>query len=367
MLIGVPKEVKVDEFRVAIVPAGVRALVQAGHRVVVQAGAGLEAGISDQDYQEAGASLVSREQAWAAQLVTKVKEPIASEYAFLRPGLTLFTYLHLAAVPELGQVLAQQKVTAVAYETIQLEDGSLPLLTPMSEVAGRMAVQAGAHYLERQAGGRGLLLGGVPGVRRGRVVIVGAGVVGTAALKIAVGIGAEVTILDRNIRRLAYLDDIFGSRITTLASLSDNLARAVAAADLLIGAVLVAGARAPRLVSEEMVKAMNPGSVIVDVSVDQGACVATIRPTTHEDPVYTLHGVIHYGVTNMPGAVARTSTFALTNATLPYLLALAGGPLAAARHNPALAKGFNTHAGAFTHPQVAQALGRAFQELPALG
>lgn len=363
MLIGVPREVKVDEFRVALVPAGVRALVAAGHRVVVQAGAGLEAGLSDHDYQEAGASLVSREEAWAADLVVKVKEPIAQEYPFLRPGLTLFTYLHLAAVPELGRQLSQRQVTAVAYETIQLEDGSLPLLTPMSEVAGRMAVQAGAHYLERQAGGRGVLLGGVPGVRRGRVTILGAGVVGTAALKIAVGIGAEVTVMDRNLRRLTYLDDIFGSRITTLISLPDTVARYVAQADLLIGAVLVPGARAPRLVSEEMVRAMNPGSVIVDVSVDQGGCVATIHPTTHEDPIYVLHGVTHYGVSNMPGAVSRTSTFALTNVTLPYVLALAGGPLEAARRDPALAKGFNVHAGGFCHPGVAEALGAVCQPL----
>jgi alanine dehydrogenase len=363
MLIGVPREVKVDEFRVALVPAGVRILVEAGHQVVVQAGAGLEAGLSDQDYLDAGAKPVSREEAWAADLVVKVKEPIAEEYKFLRPGLTLFTYLHLAAVPELGRQLAQQQVTAVAYETIQLEDGSLPLLTPMSEVAGRMAVQAGAHYLERQAGGRGVLLGGVPGVRRGRVAILGAGVVGTAALKIAVGIGAEVTVLDRNLRRLTYLDDIFGSRITTLVSMPDTVARTVAVADLVIGAVLVPGARAPRLVTEEMVQAMNPGSVIVDVSVDQGGCVATIHPTTHEDPIYVLHGVIHYGVTNMPGAVSRTSTFALTNVTLPYVLALAGGPLEAARRDPALAKGFNVHAGAICHPVVAEAMGTACQPL----
>lgn len=363
MLIGVPKEVKVDEFRVALVPAGVRALTAAGHRVVVQSGAGLEAGLGDQDFLEAGAGIVSCQEAWAADLVVKVKEPIAQEYQFLRPGLTLFTYLHLAAVPELARELVQRQVTAVAYETIQLEDGSLPLLTPMSEVAGRMAVQAGAHYLERPAGGRGLLLGGVPGVRRGRVAILGAGVVGTAALKIAVGIGAEVTVLDKNLRRLTYLDDVFGSRITTLISLPDTVARSVAAADLLIGAVLVPGARAPRLVSEEMVMAMNPGSVVVDVSVDQGGCVATIRPTTHEDPIYTLHGVIHYGVTNMPGAVSRTSTFALTNVTLPYVLALAGGPMQAARRDPALAKGFNVHAGAITHPEVAQSLGAAHQPL----
>jgi alanine dehydrogenase len=319
--------------------------------------------MEDADYQGAGADLVSGPEAWAAQMVIKVKEPVASEYQYLRPGLLLFTYLHLAAVPELAARLLAQKVTAVAYETIQLPDGSLPLLTPMSEVAGRMAVQAGAHYLERPAGGRGILLGGVPGVRRGRVTILGAGVVGTEALKIATGMGAEVTVIDRNMRRLSYLDDVFGPRITTLSSLEDNVAKAVAAADLLIGAVLVPGARAPRLVSEEMVQTMTPGSVIVDVAVDQGGCVATIHPTTHEDPVYLLHGVLHYGVTNMPGAVSRTSTVALTNATLPYALALASGPLPAANRDQGLARGFNTHQGEVIHPGVAEALGTACRGL----
>ena len=366
MLIGVLREVKIDEYRVALVPAGVKALRDAGHRVLVQAGAGLGAGLGDEQYQAAGASLVSREEAWAAEMVVKVKEPIPAEYGFLRPGLLLFTYLHLAAVPELAQRLLDRQVTGVAYETIQLADGSLPLLTPMSEVAGRMAVQAGAHFLEKQAGGRGVLLGGVPGVRRGRVTILGAGVVGTAALKIAVGLGAEVTVIDHNQRRLAYLDDIFGSRITTLASLPETVAQAVAQSDLVVGAVLVPGARAPMVVSEEMVKGMKPGSVIVDVSVDQGGCVATIRPTTHEDPVYLLHGVLHYGVTNMPGAVSRTSTFALTNVTLPYVLALAGGALAAARRDPALALGFNTLSGHCTHPGVADSLGQAHRPLAEL-
>ncbi len=367
MRIGVPRETKAEEYRVGLVPAGARALVQAGHQVVVEAGAGLGAGIEDAEYLAAGASLGNADQAWAAEMVVKVKEPIAPEFRHLRPGLTLFTYLHLAAAPDLARELARQRVTAVAYETIQLADGSLPLLTPMSEVAGRMAVQAGAHFLERTQGGRGVLLGGVPGVRRGRVAILGAGVVGTAALKIAVGMGAEVKVLDRNLKRLEYLDDIYGSRVTTLMSSPENVAAVVADADLVVGAVLVAGARAPLLVSEAMVKTMRPGSVIVDVAVDQGGCVETIRPTTHAEPVYLMHGVVHYGVTNMPGAVARTSTFALTNMTLPYALALAQGPLAAARRDPALALGFNLLEGAFTHPAVAQALGETWRDLADMG
>ncbi len=363
MRIGVPREIKAEEYRVGLAPAGARALVQAGHQVVVEAGAGLGAGIDDAEYAAAGASLGRVDQAWAAELVIKVKEPIAPEFGYLRPGLTLFTYLHLAAAQELARELARRRVTAVAYETIQLADGSLPLLTPMSEVAGRMAVQAGAHFLERPQGGRGVLLGGVPGVRRGRVAILGAGVVGTAALKIAVGMGAEVKALDRNLKRLEYLDDIFGSRVTTLISQPETVAATVADADLVVGAVLVPGARAPIVVSEEMVRTMRPGSVIVDVAVDQGGCVETIRPTTHAAPVYLQHGVVHYGVTNMPGAVARTSTFALTNMTLPYALALAQGPLDAARRDPALAQGFNLQDGAYTHPAVAEALGQPWRDL----
>jgi len=357
MRVGVPREIKVEEYRVACVPAGVRALVAAGHEVVVEQGAGEGAGITDQEYLAAGARLGSAAQAWECDLVVKVKEPLPEEYPFLRPGLILFTYLHLAANPALARRLAERRVTAVAYETIQLEDGSLPLLTPMSEVAGRMAVQVGAHYLERPAGGRGVLLGGVPGVRRGRVTILGAGVVGTAALKIAVGLGAQVYVIDRDLRRLAYLDDIFGSRITTFVSLPESVARCVADSHLVIGAVLIPGARTPRLVSREMVAEMKPGSVIVDVSIDQGGCVATSRPTTHAEPVFTRFGVLHYGVTNMPGAVGRTSTFALTNVTLPYLLALAEGGLEAARHDPALARGVNLCQGEITHPAVAEALG----------
>jgi alanine dehydrogenase len=369
MRVGVPKEIKADEYRVALVPAGVKALVAEGHEVWLEAGAGLGAGIDDCLYEAAGARLVSREEAWSADLVVKVKEPIPEEFAFLRSGLMLFTYLHLAATPELARRLAERRVTAIAYETIQLDDLSLPLLTPMSEVAGRLAVQHGARYLERHEGGRGVLLGGVPGVRRGRVTILGAGVVGMAALKIAVGLGAEVMIFDLSIKRLGYLDDVFGSRITTLVSLPDTVATAVAQSDLVVGAVLRPGARAPMVVTEEMVKSMRPGTVIVDVSIDQGGCVATIRPTTHSHPVYVEHGVIHYGVTNMPGAVARTSTFALTNVTLPYVLKLARGGeqgIKAAHADPALAKGFNVYAGAFTHPGVAEALGAPHRPLEAL-
>lgn len=366
MIIGVPREIKVEEYRVACVPAGVSQLCAAGHRVLVQAGAGEGAGIGDDEYRLAGAETVSAHEAWAADMVIKVKEPLAEEFQYLRPGLILFTYLHLAAAPELAAALVEQQVTAVAYETIQTEDGALPLLTPMSEVAGRMSVQVGARFLEVPSGGRGVLLGGVPGVRRGRVTIIGAGVVGTAALKIAMGLGAEVTVIDSRQSRLVYLDDIFGSRITTLISLPGNISSAVAQSHLVIGAVLIPGAKAPRLVTRQMVAAMAPGTVIVDVSIDQGGCVETSRPTTHAEPVFIVDGVLHYGVTNMPGAVGRTSTFALTNVTLPYALALAGGGLAAARADHALAKGFNAAKGHVTHPGVAGALGREYRPIESL-
>ncbi|RJX36397.1 MAG: alanine dehydrogenase [Desulfarculus sp.] len=363
MLVGVPKEIKAEEYRVACVPSGVRALIAAGHQVRVEAGAGLGAGIGDEQYAQAGAELTDAAGAWGAEMVIKVKEPLPGEFAYFRPGLLLFTYLHLAAQSELTHRLLADRVDAVAYETIQLADRSLPLLTPMSEVAGRMAVQAGAHYLERPQGGRGVLLGGVPGVRQAQVTILGAGVVGGAALKMAVGLGARVTVLNRSLKRLSYLDDLYGGRITTLMSLPETIAAAVAHSDLVIGAVLVPGARAPRLVSEEMVASMDPGSVIVDVSIDQGGCVETMRPTTHADPVFTLHGVVHYGVANMPGAVSRTSTFALTNETLAYVLKLASQGLAAAAADPALALGVNTARGAVTHPGVAQALELALEPL----
>ncbi len=357
MIIGVPKEIKTEEYRVGMVPAGVNKLTGAGHRVLVQAGAGLGAGIPDQDYQAAGAELTDAAGAWGAEMVVKVKEPLPAEYDYFRPGLLLYTYLHLAAQPELTRRLAADRVSAVAYETIQLADGSLPLLTPMSEVAGRMAVQAGAHWLERPQGGRGVLLGGVPGVGQGHVVILGAGVVGHAALKMALGLGARVTVINRSQPRLAYLDDLYGGRVTTLISLPETVAALTRRADLVIGAVLVPGAKAPMLVSEQMVEDMPEGSVIVDVAIDQGGCVATMRPTSHADPVYTVHGVIHYGVANIPGAVARTSTFALTNATLGYCLELADKGLAAARRDPALALGINVAQGRIVYPAVAEALG----------
>ncbi|MCF8033857.1 MAG: alanine dehydrogenase [Desulfarculaceae bacterium] len=357
MRIGVPKEIKTEEYRVALVPAGAQRLGAAGHQVLVEAGAGAGAGIPDQAYQAAGAQLTDAAGAWGADMVIKVKEPLPSEYDYFRPGLLLYTYLHLAAQPELTRRLASDQVSAVAYETIQLADGSLPLLTPMSEVAGRMAVQAGAHWLEKPQGGRGVLLGGVPGVSQGHVVILGAGVVGHAALKMALGLGAKVTVINRSFTRLAYLDDLYGGRITTLISLPDTVANLTRAADLVIGAVLVPGAKAPMLVSEQMVEDMPEGSVIVDVAIDQGGCVATMRPTSHSEPVYTVHGVIHYGVANIPGAVARTSTFALTNATLGYALELAGKGLAAALEDPALALGVNVAGGRIVHPAVGASLG----------
>ena len=364
MLLGVPKEIKTEEYRVAMAPAGVRELVAAGHQVRVEAGAGLGAGIPDEAFAQAGAQLTDAAGAWEAQMVVKVKEPLPVEYGFFRPGLLLYTYLHLAAQPELTRRLIQDRVQAVAYETIQLPDGSLPLLVPMSEVAGRMAVQAGAHYLERPQGGRGVLLGGVPGVRPGRVTVLGAGVVGHAALKMALGLRARVTAIDRCQPRLSYLDDLYGGRVTTLYSLPDTVATVCADSDLVIGAVLLPGAKAPQLVSEEMVMSMEPGSVIVDVAIDQGGCVATMRPTTHSDPIYTVHGVIHYGVANIPGAVARTSTFALTGATLPYALVLAREGLAAARCDPALALGVNVAGGCIVHPAVAAAFGETATPLP---
>ncbi|QGP91219.1 Alanine dehydrogenase [Neomoorella glycerini] len=360
MIIGIPREIKDQENRVAITPAGVLALTAEGHRVVIEKGAGVGSGITDAAYGEAGAILRSTAQEIyeEAEMILKVKEPQPAEYDLFKPGQILFTYLHLAAEPELTAVLCRQKVVAIAYETIQLADGSLPLLMPMSEVAGRMAVQLGARFLEKTYGGRGVLLAGVPGVPPANVVIIGGGTVGTNAARIAVGMGAQVTVLDNNPRRLAYLDELFNGRVQTIMSNSYNLARAVVYADLLIGAVLIPGARAPHLVTEDMVKKMKPGSVIIDVAVDQGGCIATIdRVTTHSDPVYIKHGVIHYAVANIPGIVARTSTFALTNATLPYVLKLAKeGFRAAAIRDPALAKGINVLEEKITCPAVAQAL-----------
>ncbi|HKE16244.1 MAG TPA: alanine dehydrogenase [Kofleriaceae bacterium] len=365
MRIGVPTEIKTKEFRVGLTPAGVAVLSKAGHQVMVESGAGVGSGLSDDDYQRAGAELVpERADVWArADMIVKVKEPIAPEFALMREGQILFTYLHLAAAQELGAELLKRKVTGVAYETIETADGKLPLLTPMSAVAGRMSVQAGASFLEKERGGKGILLGGVPGVRRGRVCIIGGGIVGANAARVAIGLGAQVTVLDINLDVLAYLDDIYEGRIITAYSDPITIEETVEKADLVVGAVLVAGARAPRLVTEAMIKTMEPGSVIVDVAVDQGGCVETCHPTTHEDPTYVVHGVTHYCVANMPGAVPRTSTLALTNATMPYVKALAKKGLAAATDDPAIAKGVNTYGGKVTHPAVAEALGQTYTPL----
>ncbi len=360
MNIGVPKEIKPAEARVSMVPSGVAAFVQHGHRVFVEKGAGMGSGIPDEDYTRAGAEVLdSAENVWSrAELVVKVKEPIESEYPLLRPGLVLYTYLHLASNEQLTRALLDRQVTSVAYETIQMEDGSLPLLTPMSEVAGRLAVQKGAQCLEAPSGGEGILLGGVSGVKPADVVILGAGVSGSNACHIAVGMGAHVTVVDIDPVKLRYLHDIMGGRVTTVMSNPATIADEVAKADLVIGAVLVPGARAPRLVTEDLVGRMRPNTAIVDVAIDQGGCVETARPTTHDAPTYRVHDVVHYCVANMPGAVPRTATYALTNVTLNYGLALAnkGWEEAVAASKP-LRRGVNTHAGAVTHEAVAAAFG----------
>jgi alanine dehydrogenase len=358
MNIGIPKEVKRHEYRVSAPPGAVKALVAHGHEVYVETGAGLGSGFSDQDYKREGATVVeSAAEAWAQELVLKVKEPVKQEYGFLREDLILFTYLHLAADRPLTEALLEAGTTAIAYETVQLDNKQLPLLTPMSEVAGRMAPQVGAFYLGKFLGGRGVLLGGVPGVLSGAVVILGGGVVGTNAAKIALGLGARVSVLDISHERLQYLDDIFGGRIQTLASNPANIAEAISKADLVIGAVLIPGAKAPHLVTKDMLHTMPNGSVIVDVAVDQGGCIETIKPTTHDEPVYVVGGVIHYGVTNMPGAVPYTSTIALSNQTLPYALLLADRGVAALKVNPALLKGLNMHRGKLTYKAVGEAFG----------
>jgi len=360
MIVAVPKEIKTREYRVSMTPAGVRTLSEDGHRVLIETGAGIGSGIADEEYRRAGAVLTETadELYSSGEMIVKVKEPLPEEYPRLRPGTILFTYLHLAPAPELTAALLQRQVTGVAYETVERADGTLPLLLPMSEVAGRMAVQVGAHFLQKENGGKGVLLAGAPGVRPGKVAILGAGTVGSNALRIAVGMGADVTILDIDPARLATLDEHYGNRIHTLISNSQNIEDEVRRADLLIGAVLVAGARAPMLVSREMVGAMSEGSVIVDVAVDQGGCVATTRPTTHDDPVYSVDGVLHYGVANMPGAVSRTSTYALTNSTLPYIRQIAAKGLAAATAaDEALRRGVNTHDGILCSATVARALG----------
>lgn len=369
MIIGVPKEIKDHETRVGLVPSGVSALVEAGHQVVVEAGAGIGSSIPDHIYVRCGAQIVpNAAQVWSrADMVVKVKEPQSAEYAYLRPGLLLFTYLHLAPLPELTQKLVDSRTTSIAYETIREEDGSLPLLTPMSEVAGRMSVQVGAQYLERPNGGRGILLGGVPGVAPANVVILGGGVVGLNAAKIAVGMGAHVTIIDKNLNRLRQLDDVFNNQIVTLASNTWTIRESLKLADLVIGGVLVPGASAPRIVRRDMLSDMRKGSVIVDVAIDQGGCFETSHPTTHTDPVYFVEDVLHYCVSNMPAAVPHTSTLALTNATFPYVLQIASnGFEKAVAGSRAIAEGVNTYQSHITYPAVAESQSRPFRELAAV-
>ena len=358
MRIGVPTEIKNNENRVAMTPAGVVQLVKAGHEVFIQSGAGLGSGFTDKHYMLAGAKMVeTAAEAWSMEMVMKVKEPIPVEYNFFREGQILFTYLHLAPERELTKELVAKKIIGIAYETVQLQNGSLPLLTPMSEVAGRMSTQLGAQFLQKPDGGKGVLLGGVPGVRSGKITIIGGGVAGTNALKIAVGLGADVSIIDVNPDRLRELDDIFGNQVSTLMSNPYNIAEAVRESDLVIGAVLIPGAKAPKLVTEEMVQSMEPGSVLVDIAVDQGGSFETTdRITTHDDPIYVKHDIVHYAVANMPGAVPRTSTIALTNVTVPYAVQIANkGYRKACIENTALCKGINTLEGYVTYKAVADA------------
>ncbi|MFJ8454986.1 alanine dehydrogenase [Bacillus paramycoides] len=365
MRIGIPTEIKNNENRVAMTPAGAVHLVQNGHEVFVQKGAGIGSGFTDEEYVQAGAKLVeTAEEAWNQDMVMKVKEPVESEYGYFREGLILFTYLHLAPEPELTKALIDNKVVSIAYETVQLENRSLPLLAPMSEVAGRMAAQIGAQFLEKNKGGKGILLAGVPGVKRGKVTIVGGGQAGTNAAKIAVGLGADVTIIDLSAERLRQLDDIFGNQVKTLMSNPYNIAEAVRESDLVIGAVLIPGAKAPKLVTEEMIKSMEPGSVVVDIAIDQGGIFETTdRITTHDNPTYEKHGVVHYAVANMPGAVPRTSTLALTNVTVPYAVQIANkGYKDACLGNSALLKGINTLDGYVTFEAVAEAHGLQYAD-----
>lgn len=362
MKIGVPKEIKNNENRVAMTPSGVLSLIASGHEVYIEAGAGVGSSFTDNDYLLAGAHIVdSAVEAWNADMVLKVKEPIESEYQYFREGLILFTYLHLAPEPELTKALLENKVVGIAYETVQLPNNSLPLLTPMSEVAGRMATQIGAHYLEKLQGGKGILLGGVSGVPRGKVTVIGGGIAGTNAAKVAVGMGADVTIIDLSPERLRQLEDIFGRDVQTLISNPFNIADAVRSADLVVGSVLIPGAKAPKLVTEEMIASMSPGSVVVDIAIDQGGCFATSeKVTTHDNPTFVKHGVVHYTVANMPGAVPRTSTIALTNNTVPYALQIANkGYIRACLDNEALKRGVNTIDGKVVYSAVADA-----QQLP---
>jgi alanine dehydrogenase len=369
MIIGVPKEIKNNEDRVGMTPGSVVSYRNSGNEVWVETNAGAGIGYSDEEYRVAGATIVrTAKEAWAAEMVVKVKEPLPSEYEYFREGLILYTYLHLAPELELTKALVEKRVTAIAYETIQLDNNSLPLLTPMSEVAGRMSIQIGAHFLEKAHGGKGVLLSGVPGVEPGKVTIIGGGIVGTNAAKMAVGLGADVSIVDICADRLRQLDDMFQGRIKTVMSNPFNIGEAVRRADLVIGAVLIPGARAPQLVSEAMVQTMSPGSVVVDVAIDQGGSIETIdRITTHDNPTYMKHGVVHYAVANMPGAVARTSTLSLTNATTPFGIQIASkGYREAALHNKAVAKGINTIAGHVTYQAVAAAHGYAYKDIYSL-
>jgi len=368
MIVGVAREIKDHETRVGLVPHGVKALREAGHEVLVETHAGEGSSLSDQEYIEAGATIVEgAADVWKADLVVKVKEPQPDEYGYFRPGLILFTYLHLAPLPDLTDALLEARVSGVAYETIRESDGSLPLLTPMSEVAGRMSVQVGAQYLEKPNGGRGILLGGVPGVAPANVVILGGGIVGVNAAKVALGLGGHVIMIDKNLNRLRQLDDIFNGQVVTLASNAWTIGENLKLADLVVGAVLIPGASAPKLVRREMVTAMKRGSVMVDVAIDQGGCFETSHATTHTEPVYVVDDVVHYCVSNMPAAVPHTSTLALTNATFPYLLELASqGLQAACERIPSLREGVNTYNGHVTHRGVAQSQGRQWRAMAAV-
>ena len=367
MIVGIPKEIKVDEYRVALVPVGAEELVEHGHRVLVEEGAGSGSGIADEEYVRAGAELVEGMEAIykRADMVVKVKEPLPEEYPHLREGQIIFTFFHFAASSTLTKALISSRAVALAYETIRDEKGGHPLLTPMSEVAGRMSIQEGAKYLEKPMEGRGILLGGVPGVIPAEVVVIGGGVVGTNAAKVAAGLGARVTIMDINLDRLRYLDDIMPENVITLMSNIQNIREKIREADLLIGAVLIEGAKTPVLITRKMISTMKPGAVVVDVSIDQGGCVETSRPTTHSNPIYKVDEVIHYCVTNMPGAVGRTSTYALTNASLPYVLEVADkGYEGAARENPAIKNGLNIVRGKVTNKAVAEVFGLKYCEFP---
>lgn len=369
MRIGIPKEVKNNENRVAMTPAGVVNLTMHGHDVVIQTEAGTGSGFTDADYQAAGAQIVqSAEEAWSQEMVMKVKEPTPEEYGYFREGMILFTYLHLAPEPELTKAMLEAKVTGIAYETVQLPNNSLPLLTPMSEVAGKMSTQIGAQFLEKIHGGGGILLGGIPGVSRGKVAIIGGGVAGTNAAKVAIGMGANVTILDLNPDRLRQLDDLFGSDVQTMISNPMNIAESVKEADLVVGAVLIPGAKAPKLVTEEMIQSMKPGSVVIDIAIDQGGIFETSdRITTHDNPTYMKHGVVHYAVANMPGAVPRTSTIGLTNVTVPYAVQIANkGFEKAILENEALKKGVNTFNGFVTYKAVADDQGEEYRSIDEL-